>query len=80
MMTKEESQRALRREINLRCAAKIRQANERADELLKAFEFLEKEILDGASLEQAVHTMAEVFTDPELNREIDEVMAAVAGF
>ena len=79
-MNKEESRRALRREINLRCAARIRQANERADELLKAFEFLEKEILDGASIAQAVHTMAEVYPDPELNREIDEVMEAVAGF
>lgn len=79
-MNKEQSQAALNKEITRRCAAKIRAAHHQADELQRAFRFLEKEILDGASLEQAVHTMAEVFTDPELNREIDEVMAVVAGF
>jgi hypothetical protein len=79
-MNKQESQAALNKEITRRCAAKIRAAHEQADTLLAAFRFLEKEVLDGASIEQAVHTMAEVYPDPELNREIDEVMEAVAGF
>jgi hypothetical protein len=76
MMNYERLHQAIFKEITRRTAQKIREAHQRGDDLRKAVEFQQRELNDGADIEQAITTSMEVFPDLDFQQELTEIMEA----
>lgn len=71
----ESAVKNIREAINARACMKIRAANEEADKLLTAFEFLQKELNEGAELQTAINTTCDCY--PELQNTLADIFEEV---